>query len=204
MIIDNNNPDVVETLTTVLDPSKIKVFLYKEEPNLARLNGQSLELISTTIALFLKSIIETSTRLDTCCQKKIKRSRYDEEPTQQPTEFLITSTHLMRVISTNPSLGFLTKIFENRKDKDGSVPTSLLKGYTPVQIRKRTRKNLANPDKDDKQIKNKRQQLGGFDDSFNAYHKELEKVIDNTENSKESHRTCSVLRGIVADEDDYD
>lgn len=45
-------------LTTVFDPTKIKNILYREESNMARLYSPGLKLISTTTALFLKTIID--------------------------------------------------------------------------------------------------------------------------------------------------
>ena len=127
-----------QLLTNVFDPSKIKNFLYKEEPNMARLNGPSLDLISTTAALLLKSIVEKAIRLDndngsssSCLQQQQRNNKVgDKGP---PEQILITSTHLKRLISSsNPSLEFLQETYENVIDKDGSARVSSLREYIPA------------------------------------------------------------------------
>ena len=129
-----------QLLTNVFDPSKIKNFLYKEEPNMARLNGPSLDLISTTAALLLKSIVEKAIRLDndndssSSLQQQQQQQRNNKEGDKGPPEqILITSTHLKRLISSsNPSLEFLQETYENVIDKDGSARVSSLREYIPA------------------------------------------------------------------------
>ena len=131
-----------QLLTNVFDPSKIKNFLYKEEPNMARLNGPSLDLISTTAALLLKSIVEKAIRLDNDNdsssslqqQQQQQQQRNNKEGDKGPPEqILITSTHLKRLISSsNPSLEFLQETYENVIDKDGSARVSSLREYIPA------------------------------------------------------------------------
>ena len=131
-----------QLLTNVFDPSKIKNFLYKEEPNMARLNGPSLDLISTTAALLLKSIVEKAIRLDNDNgrssslqqQQQQQQQRNNKEGEKGPPEqILITSTHLKRLISSsNPSLEFLQETYENVIDKDGSARVSSLREYIPA------------------------------------------------------------------------
>ena len=129
-----------QLLTNVFDPSKIKNFLYKEEPNMARLNGPSLDLISTTAALLLKSIVEKAIRLDndndssSSLQQQQQQQRNKKEGDKGPPEqILITSTHLKRLISSsNPSLEFLQETYENVIDKDGSARVSSLREYIPA------------------------------------------------------------------------
>jgi len=200
-----------DQLTTVFDPTKIKMFLYKEEPNMARLNGPSLDLISTTTALFLKSIIDKSLRLDIGSQQITNKDEGQTYPDSK--EFLITSTHLKRAILTSPSLGFLKETFENFKNKDGSVPVSSLRVYVPPVKKKQTKNRIANqssPNQSDpeKEISNKRRRK--TDATFNTYNQEtplfssdhapLEKAIANAANAK-GH---NIVEKIVADEDDYD
>ena len=131
-----------QLLTNVFDLSKIKNFLYKEEPNMARLNGPSLDLISTTAALLLKSIVEKAIRLDNDNdsssslqqQQQQQQQRNNKEGDKGPPEqILITSTHLKRLISSsNPSLEFLQETYENVIDKDGSARVSSLREYIPA------------------------------------------------------------------------
>ena len=131
-----------QLLTNVFDPSKIKNFLYKEEPNMARLNGPSLDLISTTAALLLKSIVEKAIRLDNDNGSSSSLQQQQEQQQQRnnkegekgpPEQILITSTHLKRLISSsNPSLEFLQETYENVIDKDGSARVSSLREYIPA------------------------------------------------------------------------
>ena len=132
-----------QLLTNVFDPSKIKNFLYKEEPNMARLNGPSLDLISTTAALLLKSIVEKAIRLDNDNDSSSSLQQQQQQQQQQrnnkvgdkgpPEQILITSTHLKRLISSsNPSLEFLQETYENVIDKDGSARVSSLREYIPA------------------------------------------------------------------------
>ena len=128
-----------QILTNVFDPSKIKNFLYKEEPNMARLNGPSLDLISTTAALLLKSIVEKAIRLDndndssSSLQQQQQQRNKKEGDKGPPEQILITSTHLKRLISSsNPSLEFLQETYENVIDKDGSARVSSLREYIPA------------------------------------------------------------------------
>ena len=138
------------TLTNVFEASKIKNFLYKVEPNMARLYKPALDLISTTTALFLKSMVEKAVLLEQQQQQDNSRCRQtneeeqgrahhlddadagDTDPNPKPEHFLITSNHLKRVVSSNhSSLDFLEETYENFKNKDGSVLPSSLKEYIP-------------------------------------------------------------------------
>jgi hypothetical protein len=148
-----------DQLTNVFDPSKIKKFLYKEEPNMPRLNGPSLDLISTTAVLLLKSIVKKAIRLDNdngnCLQQQRKKEGDEGQSQTQthvadPEQILITSTHLKRVISSNPSLEFLQDTYQNVIDKDGSARVSSLREYIPAikkvrvkQVKKRGAANLS-------------------------------------------------------------
>mmetsp|Transcript_32963 Transcript_32963/g.36907 ORF Transcript_32963/g.36907 Transcript_32963/m.36907 type:complete len:236 (+) Transcript_32963:63-770(+) len=200
-----------DQLTTVFDSSKIKMFLYKEEPNMARLNGPSLDLISTTTALFLRSIINKSIRLDKGSQQLANKDEGETYPNTKA--FLITSTQLKRVILTSPSLGFLKETVVYFKIKDGSVPVSSLRGYIPSVKKKQTKNRVANqssPNQSDPEKESSNKRRRKTDATVNTYnqdtpllssdHAPLEKAIANAVNAK-SH---NILETIVADEDDYD
>jgi len=236
-----------DQLTTVFDPSKIKKFLYKEEPNMAILNGPSLDLISTTAALFLKSIVEKAIRLDddngSCLQQQQQQQQQrnkeeDEGQTQTqrrdlPKQFLITSTHLKRVISSNPSLEFLQETYENVIDKDGSARMSSLREYIPAvkkvkvkQVKKRVAANLSSSsinqsdskDENENNNNNKRRRKtdSGTCTSSTFINNNTDNKDDNSLFSSDdaplekaiadaaNTNESRMLETIIADEDDYD
>jgi hypothetical protein len=154
--LTSNDPSV---LTTIFEPSKIKNFLYKVEPNIARLNAPSLDLISTTAALMIQKLVEKAVlrEQDDISNPTYKNKTKNDEHRQGQhigidnenrdasldignERFLLTSNHLKRVVSANtsPSLDFLEETYENFKDKDGSVLPSRLHEYVPRKATKRS------------------------------------------------------------------
>jgi hypothetical protein len=153
--LSNDDPCV---LTTVFETSKMKSFLYKIEPNMAKINAPSLELISTVAALVLKTLVEkavlreqgnTSNQMCKKAQNKgCPRGDQNQESSLHDSveNFLITSNHLKRVVSANndlPSLDFLRETFENFRDRDASVLPSKLHEYVPRKAYKRETKRSA-------------------------------------------------------------
>jgi predicted transcriptional regulator len=159
--LTSNDPSV---LTTIFEPSKIKNFLYKVEPNIARINASSLDLISTTAALMLQKLVEKAVlrEQDDINNQMYKKTTRKEEYRQgrhididnenqdasvdvDIEHFLLTSNHLKRVVSANnsPSLDFLEETYESFRDKDGSVLPSRLHEYVPRKATKRSAATVA-------------------------------------------------------------
>lgn len=127
-------------LTTVFDPSKIKSILYKEESNMARLYGPGLKLISTTAALFLRSIIERAAASDDgagdgprLANQLDNRDHQPPARASSPAAPLVTLRMLREVVSSDPALEFLRESLDAVKDKDRTASSlSLLKEYVPT------------------------------------------------------------------------
>eukprot|EP00536_Pseudo-nitzschia_multiseries_P007444 jgi/Psemu1/287128/fgenesh1_pg.175_\ len=133
--------------TTVLEGSKIKNFLYKEEPNMPKLKAPALELISATAALLLKSVVEQATLVERSDRGGEEVPSRGEKGSITATaaavagDVLITTNHLKRAVvagsdstaSSSPSscLGFLAETYEGLRDKDVSVPPSRRQAYVP-------------------------------------------------------------------------
>lgn len=144
--LTNVDPSV---LRIVFQSSKIKSFLYKIEPNIAKINGPSLDLMSTTAALLLESLVEKAVKQghdDTRSHRFTKirkgsRRRHDHPDNEKQCaslnegvdHFLITSKQLKRVVSANnpSSLVFLEKKYEDFMDKDSSFIPSKSNEYVP-------------------------------------------------------------------------
>jgi hypothetical protein len=138
------------TLTSLFESSKIKSFLYKVEPNIAKINASSLDLISTTAAIMLKALVEKAVLQERAGfsnnmiaktgeggygQDRENRNR-DASLNVGAEHFLLTSNHLKRLVSANnsSSLAFLEETFENFRDKDGSILPSKLHEYVPRKV----------------------------------------------------------------------
>ncbi len=144
-VLTNEDPS---TLTTIFEPSKIKNFLYKVEPTMSRINASSLDLISTTATVLLKTLVEKAVlqeqedRKDTTIRKDANNNNKTQSPDLQVERksVLITSNRMKSVIesTSGPSaLNFLEDTFENFRDKDGSFLPSKLSEYVPRAAQKR-------------------------------------------------------------------
>ena len=148
---------------TVFQSSKIKSFLYKVEPNIAKVNGPSLNLMSATAALFLKRLVEEAVKQEqdvTSNHKYIKTRKEDYQCNDHPRNekqgasldsgvdyFLITSNQLKRVVSANSpsSLVFLEETYQTFLDKDNSILPSKLHEYVPRNVVNKTRRGRKRP-----------------------------------------------------------
>ena len=150
----NTDPSV---LSTIFQSSKIKSFMYKIEPNIAKFNGPSLDLISTTAAIFLKTLVEKAVKREQDDASNQRHSKIRKEGDQlnccRDSEkqvgsldafdhFLITSNHLKGIVSANipSSLVFLEETYKNFIDKDSSVLPSKLHEYIPRKISTKNRR----------------------------------------------------------------
>ena len=156
----NEDPFV---MTNLFESSKIKKFMYKEEPNMPKINAASLELISTTFALLLKSVVDKAVLLEqsddksssssnSSLQQRKKINAGNAVPKGTPAsnantneDVLITSNYLKRAVlscssGNPPSLDFLVETYENFRDKDASILPSRLYEYVPRTTAKRTKR----------------------------------------------------------------
>ena len=141
-VLTNDDPS---TLTTIFEPSKIKNFLYKVEPTMSRMNAASLDLISATATVLLKTLVEKAVlqeKEDETIRKYAKNNNSTQSSKLQTTqkEILMTSNRLKNVVesTSGPSaLDFLEDTFENFRDKDGSFLPSKLTEYVPRATHKR-------------------------------------------------------------------
>jgi len=121
-------------LTTIFEPSKIKNFLYKIEPNMARINATSLDLVSTTATLLLKALVDKAVQEEQQDDNR-RGTKKDRAHKIGPAkhDVLLTSNRLKNVVLGNipSSLDFLEETYENFRDKDGSFLPSKLCEYVP-------------------------------------------------------------------------
>jgi hypothetical protein len=142
MTIDDDNATAdarendITTASSVLDSSRIKAFLYKQEPNLAKIKHPRLQLISTTSELFLKSIVDASK------EEALEKRKHSKEPGENvakrsskrkrgnavATEIhssnaktvvnppLISLDILQQAILENPSMNFLSESLTDIRD----------------------------------------------------------------------------------------
>ena len=143
--LTNNDPCA---LTTIFEPSKIKNFLYKIEPNMARINAVSLDLISTTATVLLKTLVEKAVLQEQGdighrISKKTRRDTHSNNERGGYKRALVTSNQLKSVVTSakSPSsLKFLEETYENFRNKDGSFLPSKLIEYVPRKPQKRKQK----------------------------------------------------------------
>ena len=139
-------------LTAIFEPSKIKNFLYKAEPKMGRISASSLDLISTTATVLLKTLVEKTVLLEQEDRMwKTTRSNHhssngtkDNDLQVNDKHILITSNRLKSVLesASGPSaLDFLEETYENFRDKDGSFLPSKLSEYIPRTAQKRKAKS---------------------------------------------------------------
>lgn len=138
------------TLTSLFESSKIKSFLYKVEPNIAKINASSLDLISTTAAIMLKALVEKAVLQErdgfsNNVSAKTSKGGYEQDRENRNRDaslnvgaehFLLTSNHLKRLVSAknSSSFVFLEETFENFRNKDGSILPSKLHEYVPRKV----------------------------------------------------------------------
>lgn len=135
--LTSDDPSV---LTTIFEPSKIKNFLYKVEPTMPRINASSLDLISTTATVLLKTLVEKAVLLE---QKDRKDQTLQKDDHNKKKSVLITSNRLKSVVesTSGPSaLDFLEDTFENFTDKDGKFLPHQQSAYVPRTTQKRKSK----------------------------------------------------------------
>jgi len=214
-------------LTNVFENSKIKHFLYKVEPNIARINAPSLDLLSTTAALVLKKLIEKAVLQEqeetgNQANKKIRKDSLE----RGAEFFLLTSNHLKRAALNTSSLNFLEKTCSKLGDKDKNLIPSKLHEYVP---RKKTRtakreaasvstktksttltqtnyfqgENTGNSESATKRLKRDHTCIAPslfITSNGRNDSNVLDKTISNAANAEEKY----VLDKIVEDDDDYD
>mmetsp|Transcript_20558 Transcript_20558/g.51124 ORF Transcript_20558/g.51124 Transcript_20558/m.51124 type:complete len:250 (+) Transcript_20558:64-813(+) len=120
-------------LTTIFEPSKIKNFLYKVEPNMARINATSLDLVSTTATLLLKALVTKAVQEEQQDGDSRRKDHALKEDGGRAKQILLTSNRLKNVVLGNSPycLDFLEETYENFRDKDGSFLPSKLCEYVP-------------------------------------------------------------------------
>lgn len=132
--LTSDDPSV---LATIFEPSKIKNFLYKVEPTMSRINASSLDLISTTATVLLKTLVEKAVLLE---QEDRKDRTIQKDEHNKNKSVLITSNRLKSVVesTSGPSaLEFLEDTFENFTDKDGKFLPNQQSAYVPRTTQKR-------------------------------------------------------------------
>lgn len=223
--LSNNDPCV---LTNIFEPSKIKNFVYKIEPNIAKFNASSLDLISTTAALIIKALVENAvmreqddTRHHT--NKKIRKDESLHESLHvEAQHLLLASNQLKRVVTANSpsSLDFLTESYRNFRDKDASFLPSRLNEYIPRKACDKTKRankrsvatvagnfekgETERNEDSNKKLKSNHACRGSSSSSFSPKDcsdaDPLKRAIRTAVNAEEKH----VLDEIIEDEDDYD
>lgn len=220
-------------MTSILDPKKIKSFLYREQQSMPKLNGASLDLISTTLTILLKSIIDDAIQRKKCGDFNSDNiGTLPRESLTQTNEILITSTDLLRVISINPSYDFLRRVFEAFKYKDGnanavlkpfrsksekkrkkcdiqrSLNNSMLGSIQPV-TRKRKRTNLTQDEEYSNTLADLSFDNTVKDETISSIQssdplKFAKNVIEGISKISETAQAMFTERVIVADDDEYD
>jgi hypothetical protein len=122
---ESSNHHVVDdlTLTTIFPTVRIKQMLYRD-PKVARIEAGGLELINTTSALFLQTILNQIPKLS--ANSKNNGCRVQQQ--QQQQNVLVTLQDIQNVIQQDPTLSFLQSTINKEADTS-------LRPYTPAKKR---------------------------------------------------------------------
>lgn len=169
-------------LTTILEASKTKNFLYKVEPNMARINAASVDLISTTATLLLKSLVDKAVQEE---QNDLNNKivAHGEDADASTKHVLLTSNRIKNTVLDNkPSgLGFLEETYENFRDKDASFLPSKLCEYVPRTAKRKPgalKQSAVHAKRNVLVGQNASEHTGNIDDQHNRSNKRLKQTID--------------------------